>query len=185
MKKILPYILIIAGTSVLSGALIFGTMMFRPDLLKGSPTTVLSDSAAVAQSPKYLREYAGPTIDELTRTQHKVVDSIAVLNDSIRTLIARVQAEIDRADTIAKSIAQRDSAAQKSVAEKPVAGAVKAANTKTKAKMLEAMSAADAAKILSSLSDEETIELLQLIKARQAAKIVAAIQPERASRLFR
>ncbi len=181
MKNILPYILVIAATFILSGIVVFGTLMLRPDLLRGSATMQPAiDSVAIAHAPKYLREYAGPTPEELQPPKQAAMDSVALYRDSINVLLAALAAERDKAQ-IAPASAPFDSSA-------PQAARIDSTREKTqksRAKLLEAMPPEDAAKILANLSDEETKELLKYVKARQAAKIIASIQPDRASKLFR
>ena len=183
----MPYILVLAATCLLSGLMLFGVMMFRPDLLKGTATAAAPDSLSRAVAPKFIREFAGPTLDELTFTEKSRTDSVAILRDSLGVLTRKLLAEAKKLSDLEKTISQKDSIPARTPGQ-PAAqtqDASKATNAKSRAKVLEAMPAADAARILAGLTDEETKELLQFIKARQAAKIMAAIQPDRASRLFR
>lgn len=181
MKNVLPYILVIAATFILSAIVVFGTLMLRPDLLKGSATMApVVDSTAIAHAPKYVREYAGPTPEELAAPKPGAIDSVAIFRDSINVLIAALAAERDRALT-APAVSQSDS----TVPQAARVDSTREKTQKSRAKLLEAMPPEDAAKILANLSDEETKELLKYVKARQAAKIIASIQPDRASKLFR
>ncbi len=181
MKNSLPYILVIATTFILSAIVVFGTLMLRPDLLKGSATMAPAvDTVAIAHAPKYLREYAGPMPNELMPPKPVAPDSVAVYRDSVNALLAALSAERDKG-TVAAVPVQQDSTA-------PVTASIDSSRMKlqkSRAKILEAMPPEDAAKILLRLSDEETKELLKYVKARQAAKIIASIQPDRASKLFR
>ncbi len=181
MKSILPYILVIAATFILSAIVVFGTLMVRPDLLKGSATMQpATDTVALAHAPKYLREYAGPTPEELVAAKKAEADSLTMYRDSIASLMTALTAEREKAQAVP--------VAEKIDSTTPQAATVDTAKEKlqkSRAKLLEAMPPEDAAKILANLSDEETKELLKYVKARQAAKIIASIQPERASKLFR
>jgi hypothetical protein len=181
MKGILPYILVFAATFLLSGVVVFGTLMLRPDLLHGSATAEQPvDSAAIRNAPRYLREYAGPTPSELTPLRTGSTDSVALYRDSILVLQTALNAEQSKDHTLAGET-RRDTVIAPAVAT----DSLKAKQQKAKAKLLEAMPPESAAKILANLPDDETKDLLKYMKARQAAKILAAIQPDRASKLFR
>ncbi len=187
MKNALPYILVLVATFILSAIVVFGTLMLRPDLLKKSATvSPAADTVKAAAAPKYLREYAGPTPEELQGPKSAGPDSVSVYRDSVNILLAKlsVQGPAQPTQNPVAQVAEPQSVA--AVVPPPAAvDSAKIKLTKSRAKLLEAMPPEDAAKILSNLTDEETKELLKYVKARQAAKIIASIQPERASRLFR
>jgi len=189
MKNTMPYLIVIAATFLLSGAVVVGTLFLRPDLLKGSTArTAPRDSTAAEKPPQYTRGIAGPTLDELKGPQGIGRDSLAIMRDSVRSLLASLDQERSRDR---KTVQEPPPPASLQAVPAP-AGAQPAAPDsaglklrKNRAKMLESMPAEDAAKILARLSDDETRALLQYVKARQAAKILAAFEPERASRLLR
>ncbi|MGA9120042.1 MAG: hypothetical protein WB699_11830 [Bacteroidota bacterium] len=177
----LTYILVFAGTFLFAGVVVFGTLMLRPDLLRGSATAdPVVDSVTVKSAPKYLREYAGPTAQELAPPRSEGEDSIALFRDSINVLVAALSAERVKDHTLTEET-HRDSVQVSQV----VSDSSTEKLQKSRAKLLEAMPPENAAKIIANLSDQETKELLKYIKARQAAKILAAIQPDRASKLLR
>jgi len=187
MKNALPYILVLVATFILSAIVVFGTLMLRPDLLKKSATVSPAvDTVKAAPAPKYLREYAGPTPEELQGPKAAGPDSISVYRDSVNALLAKLSAQGAARPTenpVAPVVEPQPVATVAPPAA--VVDSAKIKLTKSRAKLLEAMPPEDAAKILSNLTDEETKELLKYVKARQAAKIIASIQPERASKLFR
>lgn len=179
MKGAVAYIIVLGATFLLSGLVVVGTLMFRPDLLRGS-TAVVADTLAAKNAPVYKREFAGPTIDDLIGPPEPKIDSVTIMRDSMTVLLASLAEANKRIDTLSKTPPPAPV-----VVEPVVPDSTVAKEKKAKAKMLEAMPAEEAAKILANLTDEETRTLLKYVKARQAAKIVAAIQPDRASRLFR
>lgn len=181
MKSALPYILVLAATFLLSGLVVIGTLMFRPDLLRSSTVPPVPDSVAMNVGPKYLREFAGPTGEELSRSRGPKVDAVALMRDSMHALVASLEDARKAIDTLNQKARVQMAVTPPS----PVDTVARQKEKKSRAKMLESMPAEEAAKILMNLTDEETKELLKLVKARQAAKIIAAIRPERASRLFR
>ncbi len=185
MKSSMPYIILIASTFLLSGALVVGTMVLRPDLLRMGPAHASAPAAAQPPTSK-----AGPKADTAAGKPRVTPprDSLAIMRDSVRTLLAALDAERTkqqeapgREPTPAPALAAPPAAA----GQAPLPDSTSAKLCKARAKMLESMPAEDAARIIAKLSDEETKALLHFIKARQAAKILAAIEPERASRLFR
>lgn len=181
MKNALPYILVLVATFILSAIVVFGTLMLRPDLLRGSATmTPAVDTAAIAHAPRYLREYAGPTPEELRGPKPPSTDSVSVYRDSVNVLLAELSAARAKGEALPTAGPQTVAVPQTAVVD-----SAQIKLQKSRAKLLEAMPPEDAAKILANLTDEETKELLRYVKARQAAKIIASIQPDRASKLFR
>ncbi len=188
MKKVLPYLILVAATFLLSGAIVVSVLVFRPDLLRvghghppasqASPQT--TDSTAVAKAAAVTRQKADTAVATLRAPSRQ--DSLAVMRDSVRTLLAALERERTKSQP-APAAPALQRAAESQQPQQPDTAAVKL--LKARAKMLEAMPAEDAAKIVSKLSDDETRALLRFVKARQAAKILAAIEPERASRMFR
>jgi hypothetical protein len=206
MKDAMPYLIVIAATFLLSGAVVVAVVMFKPGLLRGGTVTAArADSAAAPATPHVLRETAGPTLQELGAAAGR--DSLSLMRDSLRTLLATLATERSRDGAAGPAVQPptqptSQGAAPQAKSVEPPGGAAPAAQPsasapvqpydsagvkirKSRAKMLESMPAEDAAKILARLPDDETRVLLQYIKARQAAKILAAFEPERASRFLR
>lgn len=188
MKAILPYVLLMTGTLVASLAIVGGLYFFRPQLfgvVQKPPAAARKDSSGV-RLPLALADSSRKADSTRTGGADSLKPPLADasrLSDSIRTLQARLA---EQEKTIA-GLTEKTARAQKSDSSaKPVlSDSARAKESKSFAKMLEAMPAEQAVRILKGLDDREVKAVLLTVKKRQAAKILSALDPDRAARMMR
>jgi len=196
MKSILPYILLMTGTLVCAVAVIGAVFFLRPQLLgaapKASQALVQKDSSASKSpgSPATAMQKSDSTNQKSDSTAHGAPpqatanrDDASRLSDSIRTLMSR----IDEQERTIAGLTQKkpDGRQSDSTAKASGADGARAKDSKSFAKMLEAMPAEQAVRILKGLDDSEVKAVLLGVKKRQAAKILSALDPDRAARMMR
>jgi len=179
------------GTLVASLAIIAGIYFLRPQLLgvvpKSPQTVAVRDSGAVKSplAPPAVAQKSDSTGGKSDSTVHGPSaplkgDAAAFLADSIRSLMSRID---DQQKTIARLTAK--GAQADSLPKVTVSDSARAKDSKSFAKMLEAMPAEQAVRILKGLDDREVRAVLLAVKKRQASKILSALDPERAARMMR
>ncbi len=187
MKKFLPYIIVLAVTTVATTIMAVVFMMVRP----AAPVAeARSDSSgrrtsAVKMSGPALKEL--PTGDSTAAVAPPPGKPVSTKPDSAKpdsTIVLQLalQDERNKSAHLADQLRAVMDSSRKAIAE---ADSSQVEQRKSMTKVLENMDPTSAARILNDFPDGDIKTCLLTMKKRQAAKILAALQPDRAARIMR
>ena len=185
MQKILPYIVLFAGSLLTVTLVVAILFVVKPDLFSREEVQAeqaAADSASTRRAKHdstfaSRTDSAGQGLRDSSAAKNAAPD-YAQLSDSLNTLVITLENEKRTAGDLRRQI---DSL----MAQRNGGDTSRAKERKSTAKVLESMQAENAARILNDLTDEEVKSVLVFVKKRQAAKILSAIEPERAARILR
>jgi len=177
MKKLLPYIIVFAVTTLATSIMAVVFVMTRP------PAAVVAAPAdSTARNALAARMY-GPTLKELQAGDSATVTApLPKRGDSTIVLQLALQDERKKSAQLADQLRAVMDSSQKATA---AADSSQVEQRKSMAKVLENMDPTSAARILKDFPDGDIKTCLLTMKKRQAAKILAALQPDRAARIMR
>lgn len=177
MKKLLPYIIVFAVTTLVTSIMAVVFVAMRP------PAAVVAVPAdSTARNALAARMY-GPAPQDLQAGDSSVVAGpLPKKEDSTIVLQLALQDERKKSAQLADQLRAVMDTSQKAIA---AADSSQVEQRKSMAKVLENMDPTSAARILNDFPDGDIKTCLLTMKKRQAAKILAALQPDRAARIMR
>ena len=177
MKKLLPYIIVFAVTTLATSIMAVAFVVLRPP---AAAVAVRADSTARHASAAGMY---GPTLKDLRAGDSSVVAApLPKSGDSTKVLQLALQDERKKSAQLADQLRAVMDTSHKAIA---AADSSQVEQRKTMAKVLENMDPTSAARILNDFPDGDIKTCLLTMKKRQAAKILAALQPDRAARIMR
>jgi|WetSurMetagenome_2_1015567.scaffolds.fasta_scaffold09574_3 hypothetical protein len=177
MKKLLPYIIVFAVTTLATTVMAVVFVIVHPP---AAEAVAPADSSA--RNAPHAGMY-GPTLKELQAGDSTVVAApLPRGGDSSQVYQLALQDERKKSAHLADQLRAVMDSSNKAIA---AADSSQVEQRKSMAKVLENMDPTSAARILSDFPDGDVKTCLLTMKKRQAAKILAALQPDRAARIMR
>ena len=177
MKKLLPYIIVLAVTTIATTIMAVVFMIVRP----AAPVAEARIDSSGSRTPAV--RMSGPALKDIpTGDSAAAVTPPAGKPDSTIVLQLALQDERNKSAHLADQLRAVMDSSRKAIAE---ADSSQVEQRKSMTKVLENMDPTSAARILNDFPDGDVKTCLLTMKKRQAAKILAALQPDRAARIMR
>ena len=171
MKAVMPYIIMISATFILSLLVVGGVVYFKATAVK--PVNIQSDSIKIVRIDSVEASKPDSSLVVKTDTPATILqpvnwkDSVALLR---RQLLAQNKKFGDLEKIVERNKVDVDSA--------------KNQRKQQFVKLLDSMKPDEAAKVIGNMKDKDIKEILLKVKARQASKILGMMEPKRAARLI-